>query len=78
MRQFLAVAVLGASLALTASAAFASDRVDYQPAFQPTQAAEIVTGTESVESTPVESTLAGGANGPVSVWSEQRYDNFGQ
>jgi hypothetical protein len=78
MRQFLAVMVLGAGLALTASAAFASDRVDYVPSFQPTQAAAIVTGTESEESTAVESTLAGGANGPASVWSEQRYDNFGQ
>ena len=78
MRQFLAVAVLGASLALTASAAFASDRVDYRPAFQPTQDAAIVTGAESVESTAVESTLAGAVNGPVSVWGERRYDNFGQ
>jgi hypothetical protein len=70
MRQFLAVAVLGASLALTASAAFASDRVDYQPAFQPAQNAAIVNQTE-----PVESVVAG-IDAPASVYGASRYDNF--
>lgn len=72
MRQFLAVAVLGASLAFFAGAAFASENVDYQPAFQPTQNVAIENRTESVESV-----VAGGA-APVSVWSELRYENYGR
>ncbi len=72
MRQFLTVAVLGASLAFTASAALASDKVDYKPAFQPTQNVAIVNRTESVQS------VVAGVAAPMSVWSEWRYDNYGR
>jgi len=72
MRQSLAVVVLGASLAFTTNGAFASERVDYKPAFQPTQHVAIVNRTE-----PVQSVVAGVA-APMSVWSESRYDNYGR
>jgi hypothetical protein len=72
MRRFLTVAVLGASLAFTASTAFAGDKVDYKPAFQPTQNVAIVDRTQSVQSA-----IAGVAV-PMSVWSELRSENFGR
>jgi hypothetical protein len=72
MRQFLAVTLLGASLAFTAGAAFASDRVDYHPPFQP---AQTVATENPVE--PVQSTVAGDA-APQSVYGESRYENYGQ
>ena len=75
MRQFLAVAVLGASLAFTAGAAFASDKVDYKPPFQPTQNVAIVNRTELVQ--PVLSVFSGVA-APVSVWRDFRYENYGR
>ncbi len=55
MRQFLAVAFLGATLAFSVSTAFAyGDKVDYVPSYQsaqsvvqPTQSVSIVSKTES-------------------------------
>lgn len=72
MRKFLTAAVLGTSLAFTASTAFAGDKVDYKPAFQPTQDVTIVDRTQSVQS------VVAGVAAPMSVWSELRYENFGQ
>ncbi len=72
MRRFLTVAVLGASLAFTASTAFASEKVDHKPAFQPTQNVAIVDRTQSVQS------VVAGVAAPMSVWSESRYENFGR
>jgi hypothetical protein len=72
VRKFLTVAVLGASLAFTANAAFASDKVDYRLTFQPTQNVAIVDRTQSVQS------LVAGVAAPMSVWSELRYENFGR
>lgn len=60
MRQFLAVAVLGATLAFGARTAFASDNVDYGVPFQPAQSV-IVTQSESG------SVVAGGSSAETSV-----------
>ena len=72
MRKFLTVVALGASLAFTASTAFASDKVDYKPAFQPTQSVTIVDRTPSVQS------VVAGVAAPMSVWSDLRDENFGR
>jgi hypothetical protein len=50
----------------------ASDKVDYKPAFQPTQNETIVNRTESVQA------VVAGVAAPMSVWNESRYDNFGR
>ncbi len=79
MRQFLAVAFLGATLAFSASAAFAfGDKVDYVPSYQPaqsvvqpTQNVSIVSRTESSVST-----FAGGRNTTATdVYRQLREDN---
>ena len=50
MRQFLAVAFLGATLAFGASAVLADEKVDYRPSFEPAQSVSVVSRTESHES----------------------------
>jgi len=59
MQKFLAVAVLGASLAFASGAAFAEDRGVVEPVFQPVQSETII-----YESQTDQSTVAGGS--PVS------------
>ncbi len=55
MRQFLAVAFLGATLAFGASAAFAfGDKVDYVPSYQPAQSVSIPPA-QSVSTPPAQS-----------------------
>ncbi len=79
MRQFLAVAVLGATLAFNASAALAGEKVDYVPSYQPArsvsippaQSVSIVSRTE-----PVQSVVAGGRNTTATdVYRQLRDDN---
>jgi hypothetical protein len=50
MRQLLAVAFLGATLAIGSSAALAGEKVDYRPSFEPAQSVSVVSRTESHES----------------------------
>ncbi len=69
MQKILALTFLGASLAFSASAALASESVDYKPAFQPTENVAIVNRTESDQS------VTAGVAAPVSVWSEAREAN---
>jgi len=82
MRQFLAVAVLGATLVFSASAAFAyGDRIDYKSPYdmaefqpvqsQPAQSVSIVSRTE-----PSKSVVAGGRNTTATdVYRQLRDDN---
>ncbi len=60
-----------ATVRIGCGAVFADEKVDYKPAFQPTQNVAIVNRTESVQS------VVAGVAAPVSVWSQSRYDNFG-
>lgn len=74
MRQFLAVAFLGATLAFSASAALAyGDNADYVPSYQRAQ-------TESVVSRTVirsnESAVAGGGATATSVYRQLREVNM--
>ena len=62
MRQILAVAILGAGLAFSASAAFANDR-DYEPTFQVSQSEPVLSTTESAPS------MGAGINVPQPVQS---------
>lgn len=68
MRQYLAVAVLGATLAFGASTAFASDNVDTGVPFQPAQSV-IVSQSESG------SMVAGGGTSGESVYQMLREEN---
>ncbi len=71
MRQFLAVAFLGATLAFSASAALAGDKVDYVPSYQPAQSVSIVSRTSSSVSV-----VAGGRNTTATdVYRQLRDDN---
>ncbi len=71
MRQFLAVAFLGATLAFSASAALAGDKVDYVPSYQPAQSVSIVSRTSSSVSV-----VAGGRNiTATDVYRQLREDN---
>ncbi len=78
MRQFLAVAFLGATLAFSASAAFAfGDKVDYVPSYQPTLSVvqptlsvSIVSRTESSVST-----VAGSNPTASSLYRQWREEN---
>lgn len=73
MRQFLAVAILGASLALAAGSAFASERVDNNY-YAPREQTQTVASEN--QGGPVQSTVAGD-QAPTSVYGGERYDNFG-
>lgn len=72
MRKFVAVAVLGATLAFGAGAAFASDNVDYKGPYQPVQIVSNGSGTESGHSM-----VAGGDSTTPSVYQQLREENFG-
>lgn len=75
MRKFLAVTVLGASLALGTGAAFASDTVDYNGphAVPPVQSVSSVSEAGSSQSM-----VAGGDNGTQTVYQQLREENFGR
>jgi hypothetical protein len=75
MRQFLVVAVLGASLAFTANTALASDKVDYVPSYQPARSVSVVSGTV-IRTESRESVVAGGSViTATSVYRQLREDN---
>jgi hypothetical protein len=75
MRQFVAVAFLGAALAFSASAALAyGDNADYVPSYQRTQSASVVSGTV-IRSEPNESAVAGGGATASSVYRRLREEN---
>jgi hypothetical protein len=67
MQKFLALAVLGASLAFTASAAFAEDRGYVEPMSQSTQ--EVMVAPQYVEP------LSGVAGGPTQVDQSEFREN---
>ena len=75
MRQFLAVAFLGATLASGASAAFAGDQVDYVPSYQRTQSEPIVSRVVTVVESR-ESAVAGGSITATSVYRQLRLENI--
>ncbi len=62
MRQFLAMAVLGATLAFGASAALAGEKVDYRPPYEPMQSVSVISGTMNHQMAPSGSAVAGGGN----------------
>jgi hypothetical protein len=72
MHKFMAVAVLGATLAFGAGAAFASDNVDYKGPYQPVQIVSNVNETESGHSM-----VAGEGSTATSVYQKLREENFG-
>ena len=73
MRQFLAVAVLGATMAFSAGAALAGEKVDYTPSFQPAQSVSIVSPTVS-QMASSQSAVAGGTTA-TDVFRQLRDDN---
>jgi hypothetical protein len=75
MRKFLAVAVLGASLAFTASAALAGDKVDYVPSYQPAQSSSVVSGTVIRTESGESAVAGGGAITATDVYRQLREDN---
>jgi len=85
MRQFLAVAFLGATLAFSASAAFAfGDKVDYVPSYQPAQSVvqptlsvSIVSRTESSVSTVAGSSVPT-ASSLYRQWREENQEGRGR
>lgn len=73
MRKFVAMTVLGASLAFGAGAAFASDNVDFRPSYQPMQGVSNVSQIESGRSM-----VAGGDSTTApTVYQQLREENFG-
>jgi hypothetical protein len=72
MRTFVAVAVLGTTLAFGAGAAFASDTVDYQGPYQPVKIVSSGSGTESDHSM-----VAGDGGTTPGVYQQLREENFG-
>jgi hypothetical protein len=77
MRQFVAVAFLGATLAFSASAALAyGDKIDYVPSYQqPAQSVSIVSQTV-IRTGSSESLVAGGRNTTATdVYRQLREDN---
>ncbi len=78
MRQFLAVAVLGATLAFNASAALAGEKVDYVPSYQPAQSVVQPAQSVSIVSRTGSgvSVVAGGSNTTATdVYRQLREDN---
>ena len=74
MRQFLAMAFLGATLAFGASAALADEKVDYIPPFQRTQSVSVVS-RPVIPTGPGESAVAGSSITATSVYRQLREDN---
>ncbi len=76
MRQFLAVAFVGATLAFSASAALAyGDKVDYVPSYQAAQSVSIVSQTVN-QTASSESVVAGGGTiTATDVYRQLRDDN---
>jgi hypothetical protein len=78
MRQFLTVAFLGATLAFGATAALASDNVDYVPSYQRTQS-ESVVSRSVIRTASRELVVAGGGSvTTTAVYRRQREENFGR
>ena len=75
MRQFLAVAFLGAALAFDASVALASDQVDYVPSYQRTYSAPAVSQALILAQSG-ESVVAGGNVTATSVYRQLREENI--
>jgi len=76
MRQFLAMAVLGATLAFGASAALAGEKVDYRAPYEPTQSVSVMSGTMNHQTASSGSVLAGGGNTTATdVYRQLRDDN---
>jgi hypothetical protein len=76
MRQFLAVAFLGATLAFSASAALAyGDNADYVPSYQRMQSESVVSRTV-IRSESNESAVAGGGATATSVYRQLREVNM--
>ncbi len=76
MRQFLGVAVLGATLAFGASAALAGEKVDYRPPYEPTQNVLVMSGTVNHQTASSGSVVAGGSTiTATSVFRQLREDN---
>ncbi len=76
MRQFLGVAVLGATLAFGASAALAGEKVDYRPPYEPTQSVSVMSGTVNHQTASSGSVVAGGSTiTATSVFRQLREDN---
>ena len=74
MRQVLAVAFLGATLAFGASAAFAyGDKIDYVPSHQPAQSVSIVSPAAS-QTVSSQSAVAGNTTA-TDVYRQLRDDN---
>ena len=73
MRQLLAVAVLGATLALGAGVVFASDNVDYKGPYQPVQVLPDESQTESGQFV-----VAGGDDTSPAPYQQLREENFGR
>ncbi len=74
MRQFLAMAFLGATLAFGASAALASDQVDYRPPYKPMQTVSTVSSTATLTESD-HSMVAGGNTTATDVFRQLRDDN---
>jgi hypothetical protein len=77
MRQFLAAAFLGATLAFGASPALASDNVDYVPAYQRAQSNPVVSAT-AIRTDIRGPVVAGGRITATSVYRQLREENFGR
>ncbi len=75
MRQFLAMAVLGATLAFGASAALAGEKVDYRPPYEPMQSVSVVSGTMNHQTAPSGSVVAGGNTTATQVYRQLRDEN---
>ena len=73
MRQFLAMAFLGATLAFSASAALADEKVDYIPPSQRTQGVSVVS-RPVIPTGPGESAVAGSITA-TSVYRQLREEN---
>ncbi len=71
MRKFLAVAILGSTLALGTGAALASDTVDHGIGDQPVQSVSSVADFG-------QSVVAGGDNTTQTVYQRLREENFGR
>ena len=78
MRQFLTVVFLGATLAFGATAALASDNVDYVPSYQRTQS-ESVVSRSVIRTASREFVVSGGGSvTTTAVYRRQREENFGR
>jgi hypothetical protein len=76
MRQFLAVAFLGATLAFSASAALAyGDKVDYVPSYQPAQSVSVVSRTAIRTGSSEYQVEGDGCTTATCVYRQLREDN---